>query len=179
MRHLMLDYLPSVLQGVRDFRCLMGQYQIAVDELWQSAGETEDDFYLKTAGERGLAHWENILGIVPETDAVLDERRQVIYARLSQNIPYGWRTLLAFLTALVGSERGFAAEISAFTLTVRLRPLWRERWDVVWDLLRYIVPANVEIHLRTAYNTHGELSTMTHAEMGAYTHEQLRSEEIL
>jgi len=175
MERNMLDYLPHVLREVRDFRCLAGQYQKALETLWQLERATEDNFYLFTADERGLVHWEYILGIVPREGAGIKERRQVIAARISQTTPYCWETFLAFLTALAGSE-GYAAERAELTLTVWLRPAWRSLRDAVWTLMRHIVPANIEMRLILVYNTHGDLRAFTHRKMGAYTHAQLRNE---
>jgi len=173
---LMLEYLPPVLREVRDFQCLMGQYQEILEDLWRGAHETEDNFYLDTADKRGLVHWENILGIVSGADSSIEERRRVIAARLGQNTPYGWGAFLAFLTALIGSEAGYTAMLSAFTLTVRLRLIYWEQKGVVRELIQYMVPANLEVHLLLMHNTHGQFGDMIHREMGAYTHIQLKSE---
>ena len=176
MERKMLAYLPNVLREVRDFQCLAGQYQGAFETLWRLERETEDNFYLFTADKRGLVHWEAILGIVPREGASIEERRQVVAARISQTTPYCWRTFLAFLTALVGSEEGYTAQLSELTLTVRLMPAWRGLRDATWTLMRHIVPANIEMHLILMYNAHGGLRAMTHGEMEAFTHERLRSE---
>jgi len=176
MERLMLDDLPPVLQEVRDFQCLMGQYQAVFADLWHRERETEDNFYAGTAGERGLAHWERILGLVPGADRSVEARRQRVLARLAQNTPYDWGAFLAFLTALVGSERGYTAERSEFALIVRLWPLRWGREGAVWDMIRSVVPANLEVRLVLMHNSHGQIGGMVHGEMGAYTHGQLKSE---
>ena len=176
MERQMRDYLPPVLREVRDFACLTEQYQDSFEELWRAEAETEANFYLETAGERGLSHWEHILDLTPGAENTLEERRQVLRARLGQTTPYCWATLLNFLTALTGSEEAYAAELTGFKLTVWLRPLWRGLEAAVWELVRYMVPANVEIHLSLIFRTHGALAAMTHGELGDHTHEQLRSE---
>ena len=172
----MRDYLPAVLRGVRDFECLMGQYQESFETLWREEAETQANFYLETAGERGLSHWENILDITSGAENKLEERRQVIRARLGQTTPYCWATLLNFLTALTGSTEAYTAELIGFKLTVWLRPFWRGLEAAVWELMRYMVPANIELHLGLIFRTHGSLGAMTHRELGHHTHEQLRSE---
>ena len=176
MERLMLEYLPPVLRRVRDFQCLMGAYEGEVSALWGLERETEDNFYLFTADGRGLAHWENILGIVPREESSLAARRQMVAARLGQTTPYDWRAFLAFLTALTGSEKAYRAELSGLRLEVSLGPAWRELWDVVWEMMLYVVPANIEMRVIRVYNTHGGLGAMTHGEMGAYTHRELRAE---
>lgn len=172
----MVEYLPPVLREIRDFECLMSQFQGAFSELWSLERETEDHFYVLTAGEQGLAHWERILGIVPRGRSTLEGRRQVVLARISQGTPYCWRTFQAFLTALLGTEEAFCAEILGFTLAVLLRPAWWEMRDLVWDLMRYVVPANMEMHLITAHNTHGRLRMRTHGNLRVFTQAELRNE---
>ena len=172
----MIDYLPPVLQRVRDFACLMEQYQLAFTEFWCLAKETEDNLYLMTAGELGISRWERLLEISPREGAPLEERRQVIIARIGRVPPYSWAVFLAFLTAVTGNEAAFEARISELTLEVRLLPRWREAETAVRELMRWVVPANVQTHLVRVYTTHRQLTAMTHGEMGAYSHWQLRNE---
>ena len=172
----MLEYLPPVLQKVRDFACLMGQYQEAFSELWRLAWEMEDNLYLVTAGEVGILRWERLLEIRPREGATLEERRQIIFSRISQATPYTWRTFLMVLTGVIGDERGFEASISELVLEVRLLPGWRGMEPAVWDLMGWMVPANVETRVVLIFTRHRELSAMTHRQMGAYTHWQLRNE---
>jgi len=176
MKRLILEYLPPVLQEVRDFRCLMGEYQGIFEELWELEQETEDNFYLETANVRGIVHWETILGIIPREGSTVGERRQMIVARLSQTTPYCWRTFLAFLTALMGTEQAYEASLSGLTLTVWIMPNWRWMRGAVWDLMQWVVPANIEMRLLNVYNTHGQFRALTHGEMRAWTHRKLRSE---
>ena len=176
MERLMREHLPPVLGKVRDFQCLMEAYEREVSALWREEGEMEENFYLVTADERGLAHWENILGIIPREGSDIEMRRQMIALRNRQTTPYDWRTFLAFLTALTGSEDAYHAELSGLTLEVRLRLAWRGLADVVWELMEYVVPANVETRVIQMHNTHRGLNAMTHAQMRAYTQRQLRAE---
>jgi len=176
MERLMLDYLPQVLREVRDYQCLMGRYQEALSLLWRKEREVEDNFYLETADERGLVHWENILGIAPWPGSSIEERRQVIRARQSQTTPYCLVTFHAFLTALTGRREAYEAELNGLTLTVWLAPTWRWMREAVWDLMRWVVPANIEMRLISVYNTHRQLGAMTHRQMAAMTHKRLRSE---
>ncbi|MCL2843599.1 MAG: YmfQ family protein [Oscillospiraceae bacterium] len=175
----MLDYLPPVLREVRDFRCLMGQMQEVLVELWEQERETEDEYYLWTATERGLSHWETILGVRPRPGSSLEARRQVILARMSQTTPYCWQTLLTLLTALLGSREDFEAEIEGYRLTVWIAPRVRGFYEAVWELLRLVVPANLGVEVVSIYNTHGQLSAMTHRAMRGHTHRQLREEELV
>ena len=176
MDRIMMEYLPPVLQKVRDFACLMGQYQEVFSELWKLTWETEDNLYLATAGEVGIARWERLLGIKPREGATLEERRQVLFFRISQTTPYTWRAFLSFMTSLIGDERGFAASISELQLEVRLFPRWRGMEGAVWELIYWVVPANVETRIVLVFVSHRELGVMTHRQMGTYTHWRLRNE---
>ena len=176
MDRVMLEYLPPVLRKVQDFACLMEQYQGAFSELWKLAWEMEDDLYLVTAGEVGISRWERMLGIRPREGATLEERRQLLFFRISQSTPYTWRAFLSFMTSLIGDERGFDASISELVLEVRLFPRWRGMEQAVWELMSWVVPANVETRVILIFNSHREIGAMTHRQMAAYSHEQLRNE---
>ena len=176
MERMMQEYLPDILREVRDFRCLMGVYQEALSDLRRRERETEDNFYLHTAGEAGLAHWERILGLSPRVGSGMDERRQIIIAAMRQTTPYCRRTLLMFLYALTGDREAFSAELHEFTLTVRLFPRWRGMEAAVWTLLRHMVPANIGIDFIPVFRTHRTLQGWTHGGLSKHTHQQLRNE---
>jgi len=176
MERVMMQYLPNILQEVRDFQCLMGQYQEAFMKLWDQERETEENFYLETADERGLAHWERILAITKRPGSSVQERRQIIFARQSQTTPYNWGSLLTFLTVLLGSSEAYEAKLEGFTLRIVLKPAFRGMRADVWERLRQVVPANIEIVLTVIYNMHRQIGRMTHRELESYTHRQIRSE---
>ena len=172
----MLDYLPRVLQIVRDFQCLMAVYQSAFRDLWQRERENEDNFYLQTAGEQGLRHWERILGIPNRPGLDLEARRQIIAAQISKTPPYCWNTLLFVLRTLTGSEEAFYAELDGFVLKLDLKAPWRKMEDAVFHLVRQMIPANIALYIVLSGNTHRDLSRATHRAHSAYTHYQLRNE---
>lgn len=178
MERNMIALLPRVLQEVRDFQCLMSVYQTVFADLWRLERKNEDNFYLQTAGEPGIRHWERILGFIPHAGHSLDDRRQRIAAQIRRTPPYCLNTLLYVLSILTGDGAAVTAELSGFTLTLYLRGAWRHLQDAVYHLARQMIPANIalEVVLVLSLNTHRDLSRRTHKQLGAYTHYQLRNE---
>ena len=172
----MLDYLPPVLQKVRDFQCLMVLYQTVFESLWQKEGATERNFYLETADKPGLAHFERILGMAPQTGLSIEARRQSIAAQLRNIPPYCWRTLRNVLTDLTGEPEAITAALDGFTLTITIQPRWRWMEERVYHLLRQMIPANIALHLSLVFRRHRELGKYTHRQLGTHTHHQLRTE---
>jgi len=176
MERMMIAHIPHILRDVPDFQCLMGTYQDIFANFWRLERGLEDNFYLHTAEDAGLSHWERILGIVPRVGSSIEERRQIVMARMYQTTPYCFRTLLALLLALTGDPSAFSAELDELTLTVRLFPRFREMEGAVWAMLRQMVPANIALYLILVFRTHGALRPKTHRTLGRHTHHQLRSE---
>jgi len=172
----MINYLPRVLRDVRDFQCLMAIYQQAFKDLWQREGENQDNFYLETASERGLAHFERILGVTPRTGHSIEERRQLIRAQLSKTPPYCWNTLLSFLKDLTADPEAFSITLEGFTITLTLYPRFRWMADAVYHLVRQMIPANIALHLNLIFRTHRELGKHTHRKLNTHTHHALRTE---
>jgi len=154
----------------------MAVYQSAFRDLWQRERENEDNFYLQTAGEQGLRHWERILGIPNRPELDLEARRQIIAAQISKTPPYCWNTLLFVLRTLTGSEEAFYAELDGFVLKLDLKAPWRKMEDAVFHLVRQMIPANIALYIVLSGNTHRDLSRATHRAHSAYTHYQLRNE---
>jgi len=172
----MIDLIPRVLREVRDFQCLMVVYQTAFEDLWRCERETEDNFYLESAEEPGIRHWERILGLTKHTGLSLDVRRQRIAAQIRKTPPYCWNTLMIVLEVLTGSPAAFTARLGGFTLMLHLHAPWRSFGDAVYHLVRQMIPANIALELTLGFNTHRDLSRKTHRMLGVYTHDQLRSE---
>ena len=77
---------------------------------------------------------------------------------------------------VTGSEEAYEARVSGFSMEVRLLPRWRGLEEAVWELIRWVVPANIEARVVPVFRSHGVLGAMTHRAMGAHTHWQLRNE---
>lgn len=179
MDRVLIDYLPPVIQAMREMKAITDGQQDGISTLWDCVDAALNDQFVDTATENGINRWEKILAITPKGTETLDSRRFRVKARLNEQLPFTIPVLNQQLETLCG-EDGYSVvmERGTYILYVKVSLVAKSNLDDVGDLLRRIVPAEIVIDLTLKYNTHEILSRFTHTQLSAYTHEQLRSEVL-
>lgn len=179
MDRVLINYLPPVVQAMREMKAIMDGQQDGLSTLWNAVQSVFDDQFVEDATENGIKRWEKILSITPKGSETLDTRRFRIKTRLNEQLPFTIPVLNQQLSTLCGAE-GYSVEMEkgTYILYVKVALVAKSNLDDVDTLLKRIVPAEIVIDLTLKYNTHEVLAGFTHAELSAYTHEQLRSEVL-
>jgi len=174
-----IDYIPPILQGVREFQVIAKTEQADFESAWEAANNLLDNNFIATADTLGVSRWESILGIAPRGTDTLDERKFAILAAIEAQAPYTMRQLEFQLAFLCGPD-GYIVMLdhNNYFLKVLVELTARRNFDAVKELLENIVPANLILHVGLRYNQHRTLSRFTHAQMAARTHGQLRNEVL-
>lgn len=177
-RHL-LDYFPETLKMFREFQAIAGTEQPEAERMWDALQAVLNDQFVLDATENGVRRWEGILKIVPKATASLNDRRFLILARLSEELPYSLRMLMRQMESLCGRS-GYTIQLknTEYTLVVRIALTARSNYDDVGNMLGRMIPANMIIDLSLMYNQHKTLGKFTHRRLAAYTHNQLRNEVL-
>ena len=133
--------------------------------------------YIHTCNEDGVARFEHIMSIIPNSNDTLVDRQFRCISKWNQTIPYNYKVLDEKLALLCGE--GAYELIVDFTnqsVHIKLALVNENQFQSVVDLVNSIVPCNMLINVNIMYNTHEVLSKLTHERMSAYTHAQLRSQ---
>lgn len=175
----LIEYLPQVLQDVREYKALMESEQPEIAGLWSALEEALKDQFISEATINGVLRLEKILKIAPKATDSLYDRRFRILARINEQLPYTFRGLEEKLTALCGAD-GYTVELihGSYTLKVKIELVVRKQYDEVGQLLNRILPANLIIDLDLRYNQHMTLGDYTHEYLGVFTHYSLRNEPL-
>lgn len=174
------DYWPDVIKRLDLMASLSEAETLALGEVEISLKALEADFYVESATERGLARYEKMLGLLVPDGASLEDRRVAVLAKLNTRIPYTKRGLERFLANLVGKE-GYYLELDykKRKLTLKLELSRKHQLMAVKEMLRRVLPANMEILLLLRYNQIYMLKPFNVEELKAYTVEGVRSDEAL
>ena len=170
-------YLPPFLVQYKELNKILeveSEYLQTVENLnWNLT----DNRFILTADETGLSRYESMLGITPQDDDTLDDRRFRIMSKWNVELPYNYMYLYNQLKTLCG-DNDFTMSLADMVLTIRIELSSKKQYQAVSNLLDEVVPCAVLIDLDLLYNTHEILSNYTHEELSAYTHEQLRSDVL-
>ena len=179
MRKKLQDYLPPVLLKTYEFPLLCGTEQPEFDRLSAAAGDVLAAQFVSTAGERGLARYEKIFGIVPQDTDTLDERRFRVLVKINAQLPFSVRRLRQQLATLCGAD-GYKLELDGgkYTLSVKVALTAKRNRAAVEELLADIVPANMVCTTSLLYNTWGQIGRLTWGALKQLTWREIK-EEVL
>ena len=174
----LIDYLPEFLRNVREYKAILTDaVQPEFVKLFEAIENAINDQFILSATENGVSRWEKMLKIVPKTTHSLDDRRFVIFAKMTERIPYTMESLKQRLGTLCG-EDGYEVNLDTnnFRLEVRIALAAQNRFKEVCTMLEQVVPANMIVDVSLKYNQNHILNVHTHKQLGEYTHNQLRNE---
>lgn len=78
----MLDYYPNVIRSIKEFRAIVDGEYPEFEALKTARDRVIDDAYLTTMTEDRIIEWEKALKITPPLDSTIENRRDVIIARM-------------------------------------------------------------------------------------------------
>ncbi len=176
----LIDYIPTVIKNVREYKAIMdGGEQAEVSNLWDAVDAAFNDQFVSSATVNGVQRWEAMLKIQPKGTDTLDARKFRILSRLNEQLPYTLPTLKNMLQTLCGKD-GFSVEVQneQYTLIVRVALVAKSNFDDVNILLKKVVPANMIIELELMYNTWGMVKAFTWAYLQNKTWREVKDEVL-
>jgi len=175
----LIDYLPPYMQEYEEMQAIMtteqrefGTAGAALDTVWNNQ-------WLDSSSEEGVQRWERMMNILPGASETLAERKARIYARWNNELPYTYRKLEEYLERVCGHGK-YSIDLNAGTYTIDIKIAIESKsvFDAVTEILKKMIPANMNGNVIIKWNTHSILSVYTHSALHSYTHTQLR-EEVL
>ncbi|MCL2754404.1 MAG: YmfQ family protein [Oscillospiraceae bacterium] len=147
------EYLPQFMRVNNSFAHIVNTENHELAAISDAVDAALDNSFSAFAdfSPGGIARWEKLLGIIPQSDAALRTRRLEVLTRRNDRLPYTHRTLDAALTELFGNN-GTARHIlsvnaPAFTVTVTLLPEIADLLPIVQRFVRGRVPANMIVNV--------------------------------
>lgn len=175
-----LSYLPPVLQDVYEMQAVSQAENSELSRLWQGAEDAMNDQFVETATENGVSRWEKMLLLSPKGTDTLPERKFRIQSALSGRLPFTVWALREQLDGLCGpGNYALTVDHPNFKVTVLLALAAQENYDTVCDLLRKMLPANLQVEISLMYNRYGYLSSWPHGMLNPYSHKLLKTSEVI
>ena len=142
-RERMNSYYPEVITAILEFRGIIDAEYPEFEDVSLVRDRITDDAYLTTMGEERIEQWEKIFGIKPIAGSSVNDRRDVIIARIRGQ----GKLNTALINAIVKTFTGGSANswVADSTLYVEITPPPGNK--------QYIF-ANVEQELRNKVPAH-------------------------
>lgn len=176
----LIKYYPPEIQKVREIQVVC---QIFQPELRNAADEITGlakGHATETASSEYLDKLEEVYGIKNREGDGIDERRQRIKARMNWSLPpYTLGSLKQRLTAICGADQyTLNMDYEKLILFVGVELHVKALYSDVVDLLKGLVPANIQLETTLLYNTYAMLHAYTHEELKTRTHFGWKGEEL-
>lgn len=176
----LIDYLPPFIAEYREYRRLFAALQEEDDSILGKISDSLNDTYVDLATLKGIERWENMLSIVPDSEATLEERRAAIRFRMNITLPYTLKALRKMLDDLVGPGNYYCEMTGEFELTVMVDVASSYMRNAVNTMLAKIIPANIGLTIGIRYVQHLTYNDIyIHGDMSQYDHTYLRTVGII
>lgn len=143
-RDRMLGYYPNAIQKIYEFQALVDSEGEEFDLLSLAKDQIVNDAYWLTMGEDRIAQWENKLSIIPSDDSTLDDRREVVIARIIGNGKVNTALIKSIVKTFSGGDCN--VWIADSVLYIRLLPSETNK-DFILDNLRNEIKIKLPAHL--------------------------------
>lgn len=166
---------PGFIARMAEFEQIRKAYNKELNLCWADTEQAVSNLYLNTMDEDTCSKWESMLGIIPAAGASIEERRREVISLSATSRPYTKKRLRAILTSYLG-EGGYRLTINIAEKRVVIDIMSSGRTQYIYDRIRRIIPADMELYVGEAFNRHLTLARATHQELSAYTHKDLRED---
>ena len=156
----LIDWLPKYLQEYREIKKIMDAENPEIEQLYREIVILIDNQFIHSCNEEGIARFESLLGINPDTDDTLDVRITRVLSRWTDSIPYTYKGLLRKLDILCG-EGNYEIELdnNAYTLKLDVLSMTIKQLQELKYMLSYMIPANITMDLASIRKVNTDIYT--------------------
>lgn len=172
-----LTYLPEFFSRINEFRAIASVVDCFIEEAYEEYEKIKNGLFIETASGEWLTRHEKFYSIMTKANESDEERRFRLMTVATGELPYTMTTLKQKLNRLTGDDLfEISCDPSECTLTVKIGLEAENAYELISEMLRQTVPANILLTVIQQYKTYGEVngSGHTHAEMSGKTYGELR-----
>lgn len=176
----LLEYLPEHMRIYREMQEITGQEENEIKGIYEALESISKNSFIEDAEEWGIAKYEGILGLYPESGSDLESRRFRVKAALLDYSGYTLFSLKKYLTSILGAD-GYILELNnqEYEITVKIIIRERDKYDIVASYLEKNIPANMIIRAHIDCNHNSWLTIYRHSELKSKTHKQMKDEAMI
>jgi hypothetical protein len=158
----MYDYYPQVISCIADFQAILKAEYPEFEEMSLTRDKVIENSYLSTMDETRIMNWEKVLKIVPLPNSTIEDRRDVIMARLRGQGKLNTSVINTIVNTFTGGSANSWVEDSTLFVEITPSPTNKQyRFENIEQELKNKVPAHLELNVFRNYYTWGEVNKTT------------------
>ena len=155
----MMSYFPQVISMIKEFQVIVDTESPELSDIHGEMNEVLNNAYLHTMNEERIAQWEKILDIGTSSNATIENRRDVIIARLRGQGKLNSALINTIVNTFTGGSANSWVENSVLHVEVTPPPGDKQyRFEDIERELRNKVPAHLGLSVIRNYYTWGEVA---------------------
>lgn len=171
-----IHYFPPHISSIEEFKQIAKVYDKYLTMVWKDLDQIRANQHFDEMDETECAWWESVLQIKITGEESLEDRRRNIKGIWVSGLPYTEKKFREVLDAMVGNQY-YALTIDRTKKTLRVDLMLETimKADYIYNLMRAMAPASVQVTVAIVFNRHRTLHQYTNAELAKYTNHQLRT----
>lgn len=155
----MISYFPEVIRTIKEFKAIIDSEYPEFNDIHTEVGNTLDNAYLLTMDEERIAQWEKILDINILSDSTIEDRRDVIVARLRGQGKLNTALINTIVNTFTGGSANSWVENSVLHVEVTPPPGNKQyKFENIERELQNKVPTHLGLDVVRNYYTWGEVA---------------------
>lgn len=148
----MIGYFPPILSAIREFQAIVDAEYPEYNDLAASGERVLNDAYLLTMGEERIEQWEKVLGITVMEDSTVQDRRDVVIARIRGQGKLNTALINSIVNAFTGGTALSWVEDSVLYVEITPPPGNKQyKFENVEQELHKKVPAHIGLKVMRNY----------------------------
>lgn len=170
--------LPDILKPFEELRQIMDTESKETVQLWRESAQTLENLFFMSANEKGIALYEDMIGIKPLPGQTLEERKFAILVKYQESRPYSVTFLKNQLDTLCKGDYWLELHPESYYIKILLALTSKHNLSAVKEMVGRMLPANMLRDIDLKYNQHETFRGKRYKELAAYTHFELRNEVL-
>lgn len=150
----LLSYWMPILRQLKEFKEIAKAEEPEIRLILEAIDRTLANMFIETADEYGIKRFEKMMGIYPEDEDNLEQRRLNILIKWGDKVPYTYRTLYDRLYSLCGGEDKFSIvkRYAEYLIEITTHLGVKGSLDAVQEFLVEMLPCNMVLDLTNILN---------------------------
>ncbi len=158
----MYECYPQVISCIADFQAILKAEYPEFEEMTSAKERVLGNAYLSTMDEDRIRNWEKVLDIIPLTDSTIEDRRDVIMARLRGQGKLNTSVINNIVNTFTGGSANSWVADSTLYVEITPSPTNKQyRFENIEQELKNKVPAHLTLNVFRNYYTWGEVKKTT------------------
>ena len=143
-REKLIAYLPAFMQQFLEMQQIMKANDAEFDRIYGQVEKTLDNAFILDCNAEGIAKFERQLGIVPDMQEDLENRKARVLLRWNEAVPYTMRVLYKQLDALCGvNDYEVDADLQHYVIAIIAHLNSNGKVEELERLCKKILPENM------------------------------------